>query len=74
MVDQDHTVDVIYRDFAKVFDSVRHRFRLVNMKYFDLHDVVVRWIEAYLGGSREYTSMENSREPFQCAVLFRKAP
>ncbi len=46
MMDERHTVDVIYLDFAKAFASVNHRFILAKMKSFGLGDVVVRWIEA----------------------------
>ncbi len=49
-MDEGHTVDVIYLDFAKAFDSVNQRFLLAKMKSFGLRDVVVRWIEAYLSG------------------------
>ncbi len=50
MMDEGHTVDVIYLDFANAFDSVNHGFLLAKMKSFGLSDVVVRWIEAYLSG------------------------
>ncbi len=50
MMDEDHTVDVIYLDFAKAFDFANHRFLLAKMKSFGLGDGVVRWIEAYLSG------------------------
>ncbi len=50
MMDAGHTVDVIYLDFAKAFDSVNHRFLLAKMKSFGLGDVVLRLIEAYLSG------------------------
>ncbi len=43
MIDEGHTVDVIYLDFAKAFDSVNHRFLLAKMK-------IEWWIEAYLSG------------------------
>ncbi len=46
MMDESQTVDYIYLDFAKTFDSVNQRFLLVKMKVFCLGDVVVRWIEA----------------------------
>ncbi len=49
MRDEGHTVDIIYLDFAKAFDSASHRFLLTKMKSFGLGDVV-RWIEAYLSG------------------------
>ncbi len=41
-MDEGHTVDVVYLDFAKAFDSVNHRFRFDKMKSFCLDDVVVR--------------------------------
>ncbi len=61
MMDEGHTVDVIYLDFAKAFDSVNHRFLLAKMKSFGLRDVVVRWIEAYLSGR---VSGDTTRGPF----------
>ncbi len=48
MMDDGDTVDVIYLDFAKAFDSVNHSFLLAKMKSFGPDDVVVRWIEIYL--------------------------
>ncbi len=36
MMDEGNTVDVIYLDFAKAFDSVNHRFLLTKMKSFGL--------------------------------------
>ncbi len=40
MMDEGHTVDVIYLDFAKAFESVSYRFLLAKMKSFCLGDVV----------------------------------
>ncbi len=42
MMDKGHSVDVIYLDFAKAFDSVNYRFLLAKMKAFGRDDVVVR--------------------------------
>ncbi len=50
MMDEGPTVDVIYPDFVKAFESVNHRFLLTKMKSFGLGDVIVRWAEAYLSG------------------------
>ncbi len=36
MLDEGHTVDVIYLDFAKAFDSDNHIFLLAKMKSFGL--------------------------------------
>ncbi len=63
MMDEGHTVDVIYLDFAKAFDSVNNKFLLAKMKYLGLGDVFVRWIEAYLSGrvSRVQVGGEHSK-------------
>ncbi len=62
MIYEGHTVDVIYLDVAKVFDSVNHRFLLAKIKSFGLGDMVLRWIEAYLSGrvSRVHVGGEHS--------------
>ncbi len=75
MIDEGHTVDVVYLDFAKAFDSVNDRFLLAKMKSFGLGNVVERWIEAYLSGrvSRVHVGEEHSG-PFQCTAVFRRAP
>ncbi len=59
-------------DFAKAFGSVNHRFLLEKMKSFGLGDVVVRWIEAYFPG--RVSSVRIGGEPFQCTVVFHRAP
>ncbi len=46
MMEEGHTFDAIYLDFAKAFDAVNHRFLLAKIKSFGLGDVGVRWNEA----------------------------
>ncbi len=46
MMDEGYTVDEIYLDFAKDFDSVKHRFLLSKIKSFGLGDIFVRWMGA----------------------------
>ncbi len=46
MMDEGHTVDVVYLDFAKDFDAAKQRLLLAKMKSFGLTDVVILWIEA----------------------------
>ncbi len=61
-MDEGDTVDVIYLDFAKAFDSVNHKFLLAKMKSFGIGGVVVRWIESYLSSrvSRVHVGGEHS--------------
>ncbi len=75
MMDEGHTVDVIYLDFAKAFDSVNHRFLLAEMSPSILVMSSCAGLKhTFLVGSRECTSVENTRGPFQCTAVFRRAP
>lgn len=49
IMDEDHTVEVVYLDFIKALGPVNHRVLVANMKPFGLVDVV-RDIELYLTG------------------------
>ncbi len=46
-MDDGNTADVVYLDFAKVFDTVNHKFLIES---FGLCEKVVRWIRSYLRG------------------------
>ncbi len=50
MMNEGHTVNTIYFDFAIAFDSVSHRFLLAKMNSIGLSDTVVCFIKAYLSG------------------------
>ncbi len=47
-MDDGNTADVVYLDFAKVFDSVNHRFFKAKLESFGLCDKVVRCFWSYL--------------------------
>ncbi len=40
-----HTVDLVYLDFAKAFDSVKHRFLLAKLKSSGIDGFVLNWIK-----------------------------
>ncbi len=46
-MDDTNTSDVVHLGFAKVFDSVNHRFLLAKLELFVLYEKVVRWIRSY---------------------------
>ncbi len=46
--DEGDTVDIVYLDFAIVFDSVNHRLLLTKLKYHGIAPSVTNWIESYL--------------------------
>ncbi len=37
-LDEGDTVDIVYLDFAKAFDSVNHRLLLTKVKYYGISD------------------------------------
>ncbi len=41
LLDKGHTVDIVYLDFAKIFDSVNHRFLLAKLKSFGIDGAVL---------------------------------
>ncbi len=44
-MDEGYTIDVIFLELAKAFDSTNHSFLLAKMNPLSLRDFVVRWIE-----------------------------
>ncbi len=42
MMDEGHTIDVIFLELAKAFDSINHSFLLAKMKPLGLRDFVMR--------------------------------
>ncbi len=52
-MDEGHTLDLVYFDFAKAFDSVNHRFLLAKLKFSDIDGAVHNWIKSYLS-NRSY--------------------
>ncbi len=48
LLGEGHTVDMVYLDFAKAFDSVNHRFLLVKPTSSGIDGAVLNWIKSYL--------------------------
>jgi len=44
--DEGYSVDIIYFDFAKVFDSVPHTHLLTKLKSYGLTGNLLRWLES----------------------------
>ncbi len=53
LLDEGHTVDLVYLDFAKAVDSVNHRFLLAKRKSSGIDGAVLNWIKSYLS-NRSY--------------------
>ncbi len=46
--DEGDTVDIVYLDFAKAFDSVSHRLLLIKLKCYGIAPSAINWVEFYL--------------------------
>ena len=54
------TIDVIYTDFSKAFDSIPHKRLLVKIKSLGITGKVLKWIESFLGKRRQKVRIEGS--------------
>ena len=50
-LDEGYSIDVIYLDFQKAFDTVPHRRLLQKLTSFGIHGNVLKWIESFLSNS-----------------------
>ncbi len=48
VLDEGHTLDLVYINFAKAFNSVKHRFLLAKLKSSGINGAVLNWIKSYL--------------------------
>ncbi len=48
LLDEGHTVDLVYLDFANAFDSINHRFLLAKLKSYGIDGAALNWIKSYL--------------------------
>ena len=46
-----NSIDVIYLDFQKAFDTVPHRRLLQKLTSFGIHGNVLKWIESFLSNT-----------------------
>ena len=53
IMDNGGTVDIIYLDFAKAFDTVPHQRLLQKLEYLGIKGKVLKWIEAFLSQRKQ---------------------
>ena len=51
------SVDIIYLDYAKAFDSVVHNKLLIKLAAYGIRDTLLSWIECFLSGRTHYVSI-----------------
>jgi len=50
---QEFAVVVIFLDFAKAFDKVSHKKLIAKLNAFNIPDILVRWIKAFLSNRKQ---------------------
>ena len=52
-LDNGYSIDVIYLDFQKAFDTVLHQSLLQKLTSFGIHGNILKWIENFLSNRRQ---------------------
>ena len=60
-IEQGESIDAIYLDFAKVFDTVPHQRLLVKLKGYGICGKGLQWIAAFLDGRRQRVIVNGSK-------------
>eukprot|EP00112_Aurelia_sp_Birch-Aquarium-sp1_P026342 Seg9297.1 transcript_id=Seg9297.1/GoldUCD/mRNA.D3Y31 product="putative RNA-directed DNA polymerase from transposon X-element" protein_id=Seg9297.1/GoldUCD/D3Y31 len=53
VLDEGSSLDAVYMDFAKAFDTVPHERLLVKLKGYGIKGKVLEWIRHFLSGCRQ---------------------
>ena len=59
-LDSDNSVDVLYLDFKKAFDSVPHERLLKQIYAYGFRGDLFNWIQCFLKGCRQKVSVNGS--------------
>ena len=57
-LDEGNTIDCIYMDFMKAFDTVPHRRLLSKLRSYGFTDSMVNWVEAFITGRTQYVRID----------------
>ncbi len=68
IVDISDTVDLVFLDFSRAFDSVNHRSLIQNLKACGINDNIVIWIESFLHERTFNVSIKGSISQSKAAV------
>ena len=52
-LDSGYSIDVIYLDFQKAFDTVPHQHLLQKLTSFGIHGNILKWIESFLSNRKQ---------------------
>ncbi len=60
LLENNHTVDAVYLDFAKAFDSVPHQRLLAKCRALGIDEKVLSWITAFLSNRRQCVNINGT--------------
>ena len=61
----------IFLDFAKAFDTVKHKILLRKLEYYGIRGMPLKWFESYLANRKQRVSIGNTEstpEVIKCVV------
>ena len=64
-VDEGKTVDVVYLDLSKAFDTVSHNNLIGNLRKCGLEEWTVRWIENWLNGRTQRVVVSGAKSSWK---------
>ena len=53
IIDEGHSIDMVYLDFAKAFDKVPHMRLMAKVRAHGIDGVVAKWVEEWLHGRKQ---------------------
>jgi hypothetical protein len=68
LIDQSDSIDVIYTDFQKAFDTVPHRRLLQKLMAYGIGDNVLSWIESFLTGRSQRVVVDGVPSPWSDVI------
>ena len=60
-IDQGKSIDVIYKDYMKAFDTVPHRRLMNKLTAYSIKNSIFQWIESFLSDRKQQVSVDNER-------------
>ncbi len=68
IMDNVDTMDLVFPDFSKAFDSVNHRFLIQKPKAYGINGSIMNWIESFLHDRTFNVSINGSVSQSKAAV------
>ena len=69
MVEDGESIDIIYTDFAKAFDSVPHQRLLEKVRNFGITGNVHNWMKSFLSARKQGVCVEAELSSWACAKI-----